>query len=758
MKDDVKMGPKPKDYGHEYSEKSSIDVLAQDLERKLADTMYQRGSIDTRMVEDLRNYHGMYDADTLKAMKDKDSANVFIKLTRAKTNAGEAQLIDLLFPNDDKNWGINPTPKPELASLREDSEAPYKLGQQEFQDGEGNIITQGEVADRSDQLVKSASEAMSILIEDQLVETKYNNKSRSVIHDACVIGTGILKGPVVVGKLDRAYIQDKQTGDWATVNKHTFVPGCEFVRPWDFYPDMSASTIEEAEFIFERRYLSKKQIRQLKKKKGFSVGQLNKVVAMTGPQTQHNSTYMEDVRIMAGLSDTLNDTRYETWEYHGPIRRQILHELGALELDIFVDDNGEERDPTPEEVEKVEESLQDEVDAVVTYCGGIVLGAKINLMDYCRAYPYRVYNWEVDDSSIFGYGIPRMVRDEQAIINTTWRMILDNGAITSGPQIGVNKKYVQPADGNWNMKPRKFWEIDGPVRDIKEVFTTFEMNSHINELSSIYETARTLFDEVSGVPMIQQGEQGQATQTLGGMSMLMNAANTVRRAQVKNWDDDITSPMIGDFYHFNMEYSEDSAVKGDYQVDARGTSALLIKEQVGAALTNFLSIAGNSPIFAPVLQLKSVEILKEWAKTQQLPASIIPPDDELRAYQKQQEEAAKEGPQDPAIALEQMRQQGDQQKQAFDMEIEKFRAQVKQSEMQDAMSIKQAEMGASMQLAEGKMQIEVMKLAQNKEISTEKILAELQKIQSQNNLEWDKFMAEVDIKRASGTTANYGLN
>ena len=739
MSDEPK-GGKPKEYEHQYDPNSNLDSLAQELERKLSDTIYQRGNIDVRMVEDLRNYHGMYDTATLKAMEANETAKVFIKLTRAKTNAGESQLVDLLFPNDDKNWGIKPTPVPQLVDMLADKETPFKLGDTQYQDEQGKVITNADVAERKQEQISNACDKMDKLIADQLVETKYNAKCREVIHDACAVGTGIIKGPVVLGKTDRAYVHDKESGDFVTVIKKVFQPGCEVVRPWDFYPDMSASSIEEAEFVFERRFMSKKQIRGLVNRKGFDKARVAKVLQMTSTQTQHRSTYMDDVRILAGLSDSLNDTRYETWEYHGPITRQVLEELKILEP-----------------VEEGEEDAQDEYDAVVFYCGGIVLGAKLALMDYSQDMPYRCYNWELDDSSIFGYGIPRMVRDEQAIINSTWRMILDNGAITSGPQIGVNKKKVSPQDGNWNFRPRKFWDVEGTVENINQVFSTFQFESHINELSQIYQTARVLFDEVSGVPMLQQGEQGQSTQTLGGMSMLMNAANTVRRNQVKQWDDFITSPLISDFYHFNMMHSDDNEVKGDYQVDARGTSALLIKEQVGQALINFLNIAGNSPIFAPVLQLKSVEILKQWVKTQSLPSEIIPTDDELKQYQQQIEEQQQNPPQDPAMQLEQMRTQQAQIKADMDMKLAQFNAQQRMTEKQADLQIKQQQIAADMQRQESQERIELMKLAQNDKINTEKLTVELQKVQSRAALEWDKFMAESNLKLSQGLTANYGL-
>jgi len=730
----------PKKYEHEYDPGDKIDILALELERKLSETIADRNTIDTRMVEDLRNYHGMYDPKTLEVMESNDTAKVFIKLTRAKTNAGEAQLVDLLFPNDDKNWGIKATPKPTIVDMLNDKDTVFKLGETQYQHEDGTPVTNADVADRAQEQAKEACLKMETLIEDQLVETKYNAKCRDIIHDACVVGTGVIKGPIVLGKTDRAYVQDKQTGEFATVIKQTFEPGCEVVRPWDFYPDMSASSIEEAEFVFERRYLSKKQLRGLVRKKGFKQDRINKVLKMTSIQTQHRSSYVDDIRIMAGLSDTLNDTRYETWEYHGPISADVLEQLEVVEA-----------------IDPDDESYVDEYEAVVFYCGGVVMGARLSLMDYTEAMPYRVYNWELDDSSIFGYGVPRMVRDEQAIINSTWRMILDNGSVTSGPQIGVNKKLISPQDGKWDLRPRKFWNVEGTTQDIKQAFSTFEFNSHINELSMIYNTARVLFDEVSGVPMIQQGEQGQSTQTLGGMSMLMNAANTVRRNQVKQWDDFVTEPLIKDFYHFNMMHSDDNDVKGDYQVDARGTSALLVKEQVGQALMNFINIAGNSPVFAPVMKLKAVQLLKEFINTQGLPKSIVPTDEELAKYQKDIDEQSQNQPQDPAIQIETMRQQAAQQKYEFEMQLEQAKAALKQAEMQANYELKSQQIAADMQNSERQERIEIMKLAQNDKINNEKMLVELEKVKNRAQLEWDKFMAEYNIKKQAGLTANYGL-
>ncbi|RAK01612.1 portal protein [Aliidiomarina maris] len=731
--------PEPNQYEHEYDEKNPLDLLAMELERQLAEVLRDRQTIEHRMVEDLQNYHGEYDSEVVKALKEAKRAHPFIKLTRAKTNAAESQLVDLLFPNDDKNWAIEPTPVPELAGKIGD-DTPVTMNGQSYQDEEGNIVTESDLAERELELIRERCLNMEAEIEDQLVESSYNAMCRKAIHDACVVGTGVLKGPVVIGKTDRAYVEVE--GEWQMVVKESFTPAVEVVRPWDFYPDMSASHISEAEFAFERRYMSKQQVRDLVKRKGFPKQQVARVLKMKPEETQHNSSYQDDVRRLAGLSDTLNDTRYETWEYHGPISREVLLNLGVIG-DI------------PDDEDEFDEWLQEGIVATVFYCGGIVLGARTHLITYEGYLPYRVFNWEEDDSSIFGYGVPRMVRDEQAIINSVWRTMLDNASITAGPQIGRNRKHIKPANGEWTLEPFKQWDMIGGTGDIKQAFSTFEFTSHLNELSAIYQTSRILFDEVSGVPMMQQGEQGEATQTLGGMSILMNAANTVRRRQVKAWDDNVTSPIIGDFYHWNMVNNDRADIKGDFQVDARGTGALLVRETLAMALTNFLQMAAGNEVFAPVLQIKQLQIMRLWARTQQLPADIIPSEDELRAYYENLQEQSQAS--DPQIEIEQLRIEQLQKKFEFEQKVEEQKLEAKMLELQVKAELKERELGAQLQAKASSERIEMMKMAQNKELSSEKLLVELKKGQAKLDQDWSQFVAEIEMKNIFGKRGNFGL-
>jgi hypothetical protein len=109
--------------------------------------------------------------------------------------------------------------------------------------------------------------------------------------------------------------------------------------------------------------------------------------------------------------------------------------------------------------------------------------------------------------------------------------------------------------------------------DVQKAFWVFEVQSHQAEIAAIIDLAQKFADEETSLPQIAQGEQGTAPDTVGGMSILMNSANTVLRRIVKQYDDEVTRPHIRRYYDWNMQYNEDEEIKGDFEIDARGSSA-----------------------------------------------------------------------------------------------------------------------------------------------------------------------------------------
>lgn len=705
------------------NELSMTGAFGTELQQRLQDNLRQRMTIERRWVADLRRYQGMVtDTERIEAA-DQGRSCIFVKYTRTKADAWAAQMNDMLFPADDRNWGIEPTPVPML-----------NKASQMIQRQTGEPTPEAAQANQILAEARSRAEAMEREIDDVLTECDYPAEGRRCIHYAAVLGTGILKGPQVETFTNSKYRQ-VEGGEWAGMIEEEERPVARNVYPWDFVPDMSGRELRDCEYVFERHFMTRKQIRSLPKSYDQNaIQKLLKLDATATHQTADAEGLYNELRALSGLDQNYRDRRYEVWEYHGPISIKVLQEAGV-------------------ELDKDDESMP-EVDGIVIFSGDIVLKVMLNPYD-TEEWPYSVFVCEPDEACLFGYGIPHLCANSQDILNTAWRQMLDNGAMAVGEQVVVNKKAVAPADGTWTLKPKKVWlaQGDAATMDVQKAFSSFSINSHQQEYQNVIQLAKSFMDEESGLPMIAQGEQGQVTPTLGGMSMLMNAANAVRRAQVKEWDDNVTKPMIRRFYAWMMQFSPKSEIKGDMTIKARGTSALLVKEvqnqQVMALIQNFSQNPQLAPAFDWYEALKVLNASMSLGST-----GILKQKEEYDQAIQQAQQAAQEQQGDPRL---QMQMQIQQMKQEHELRMAQMKSE--QTIQIEQMNSQQKAMMLQMQYEANasRERIEVMKLQQTKQISEEQMLMRLNEIDKQQRHDMAQFMAEIQIKQQDGLTANYGL-
>ena len=115
------------------------------------------------------------------------------------------------------------------------------------------------------------------------------------------------------------------------------------------------------------------------------------------------------------------------------------------------------------------------------------------------------------------------------------------------------------------------------------------------------------------------------------MSMLFAAANTVLKSVVKNIDDFLTHPLLTSYYNFLMQFSADEAIKGDLEVNARGSSALIAKEIHSQRLMQFLQMTSN-PLDANLVDRR--ELLEQIAGSLDLESEkVLIDDDSLQQQQ-----------------------------------------------------------------------------------------------------------------------------
>ena len=660
-----------------------------------------RREIENRWLEDTRQFSGKYDVTTLEAIKATKGSSAYVNITRSKANSAEARLSDMLFPTDDRNWEIMPTPIPEMANAMQDDTQATTPDGMPVMTPEGNPVQNRDMATGIIEAAKEAAKSMQDEMDDQLNEAKYNIKCREVIKDAVRLGIGILKGPVVVGRTKKSWRpRDDGMGNQIQVIeiKEDLRPSVERVDPWNFFPDMNAASLEDAEFIFQRHLMGKKDLRALAKREGFLYDQIREVLEQQEPTYQSTASHINDLRSINGVSSA-RQSRFEVWEYHGPIDKEDIRAAGC----------------------ECSDDALEEHEGIVWFVDGRVIKVAMNPME-TEEHPYSVYNWEKDDASVFGFGIPYLMRNAQRAINAAWRMSLDNAGLSVGPQTVVNRHIVRPADGNWNLAPKKMWELTDRNRNVHEVFGSFEINSHLPELQAILNTAKSIADEETNLPIIAQGEQGQYTRTATGMSLLMNSANVVTRRSVKNFDDDITRTFLTRLYDWNMQNNPKPEIKGDYFVDARGSSALLTKETQAQNLIQLMSIA---PQYAGIIKIP--ELVRKTVQSMQLDAvQLVASDDEVA----QQEQAAQEQPQ---VSPE-------QEKLQMQAQIEQLKAQVQQEKNQIEIMKIQSE-----------RELALASLAADRDMKVTELQAKLGLEQMRAGTKHELFNKEAQLKIATGT-------
>ena len=599
-----------------------LSALGHKLHNDAQTQVQLRQTTEERWYQDVRQFNGLYDPGTFSDA-DQYGSRVFVPLTRRLVNLCEARLFDMLFQSDTRFYVIEPTPVPDLHQA--DQLTSQLPGDMPVQLPEGPQATAGSIQSAIKALIeeaKSQADAMQREIDDQLAECRFTQTARDVIHDAILLGTGVIKGPFPMAKKSKR---------WSSVGGvHTLEvvkdlkPVASRVDLWNFFPDMSTTTINDCEIVFERHYMTRRQVADLANMPDVDPDALREILA--GEPGVPAGNYRERLRSINGANGA-PDKRYEVWEYHGPITHQELVDCGCQ------DDLPEEDDPLVQYT------------GIVWFCEGVVFKAALNPMDSGEL-PYRVFTWQKDESSIFGYGLPYEIRDQQVSANSAWRAMHDNMGLCVMPQVVLDESGVEPVNGSNALEPGKFWRNKRPGSDARQAIQFINIDSRLQELQAIFAQSKALIEEVGTMPGFMQGQDAPAKmQSATEASISWTAANLWVRRCVRNWDDDITSPLISGFYDFNMQWSTKEEIKGDVNIKALGISYLAELE----------GQAGRMQALAQAAQGLGLPMSTQYAMLRELSRSLkldpdrwLPTEQEVRKI-KQSEE--KQGPkQDPAMA------------------------------------------------------------------------------------------------------------
>lgn len=677
-------------------------------EDELAFEGFDEASIKNRMID-----YATQTAPARASRKGPRRSKVVMNIIRPKCETAEGRFSESILPTDRNNWGLVRTPVPELVKGLRDERPAWKdtaTGKPVAGD-DGQPIT---VADESVKNIEAADEKMKGMedeIKDLLIECNFNAECRKVIKSAVRIGTGIMKGPVVVKDMKKVWgkVEDE---DGTVIRQLEMAedgsnkPISKSLDPWDVFPDPECrEDIRKAAYVWERELILPRELRNLIGVPGYMADQIETILLEDPSRVivaeDKNNQYLVRYNIVS------RGNTYEKWEYNGELNREDLEALGC----------------------KCPEGSQS-FSACVVMVNDRPIKAFINPLD-TGDLPYDFFVWTSRAGVPWGIGEARVGSWQQRVITAAWRATMDNMGDTAGCMVALGPG-ITPEDGVMEITGNKIFLGDSSQQDMRKAFHVVQLKNYQKEYQAIIELALKFIDIETNMPMMFTGEKGELPDTYGATKIMMDSNNVAFRSRVKLWDDSITDPQLTRHYDYQMQYGKDDKNKGDYRVDPRGISALMEKDQQTQDIKELLEIRAD-PELSDLVDWETN--LKKILANRNLDMNSETKIAENRRKRQQQPTAA-----DPNLEVAKVRAEGEMAK--AEMKEASDRA-----ELQFKAELALIEHEQKMQLAAMEQNIKMMELSATSGMALDKIKAQLTETAAKLNLQKELAYA-ANIKEA----------
>jgi hypothetical protein len=575
--------------------------------------------ITQRLLANLRQYDGTYDSQKMTELKEFGGSNVFARITSVKCRGATALLRDI-YMSAERPWNITPTPVPDLPDSVLGDIDQLLQGEIDMLVSRGVEVNPSMLAQRRQQLMSSAYKASlksakreaktaETKLDDILVEGRFYEAFTEFLIDLPIFQYAGIKGPVV---------QMTEEVSWENgVATRTQRPRMFWYRvsPFDLYFTPGAINVEDSEVI-ERSRLRRAELQALIGVPDYDDEAIRDILR-TNPNGWSERVEEGDAERaeLESREDPVYDHGwYDTLEYHGAVQGQQLLDFGI----------------------SAEEVPDAELDYFVTawLVGRRVIKVQINPNSRRRP-PYYITSYEKMPGSMYGNGIPDIISDIQDVANASFRSLVNNMSISSGPQVAINDDRLHAATDPDTLYPWKRWRFTtDPLQTnaAEKPIDFFQPQSNAQELLGVYKQMSELADEISAIPKYMTGSEkvGGAARTASGLSMLMNNTSKVLQMIAANIDTDIMSPCLKDLYELMLLTDDAGMFRGDEKIQVRGVSMAVKQDTDRMRQMEFLQITANPMDQQIIGQKGRATILRNLADNLGLPEEeIIPTEAEI---------------------------------------------------------------------------------------------------------------------------------
>jgi hypothetical protein len=550
----------------------------------------ERIPAEQRWLKNLRQYLGIYDPAIERTLPPNRS-RAYPRLTRVKCISMLSRLMNLMFPGNETNWELNASPSPEM-SPTDVAQAVSDLMTELQGSGQPVQLTQSLVDEAVRRMADKVAAQHTTIINDQLLELggdqtrDWIGLNRQIVDSGIKYGIGVLEGPYVRKITTSGWVLQAEAttdpttgqqspGGFKPVSRDIYKPQFNFLPVWDFYPDMSARDLP-GEGYFVRKILGRSALRKLADRKDFFSSQIKAVLATLPGGNFKAKSWETELKTMglSAHSETSSASasgreKYEVIIWKGPVSAQTLMEAGA----------------------DVPESMRvDDVDAELWMIDQWIIKAEVNAWVTLGATMKQahIFQFDEDDTSPIGQGLPSIVRDSQLSICAATRMVLDNASVVCGPQFEINTALMRPDQDLTAIEAYKNWyrDDDGLTAQFPAI-RRIEIDAHLAELQGLvkmfmeFAEVETFIGPQTGGDMTQM--PSEPMRTAAGASMARGDAALPFKDIVRNYDS-FTQSVIWSMVGFNKKFNPDLAPEGDLDVIPRGATSLVAKEIRGAQI------------------------------------------------------------------------------------------------------------------------------------------------------------------------------
>lgn len=614
-----------------FNDETPITALSGHIAKFWESAWQAKLPIERQMLTNLRARNGVYEPDELALIRQQGGSEIFMLLTSAKCRAAEAWLREILQPDTERPWGLDPTPMPDLPPTVQEAiitsltamalAAGWDVDDQRLDDQMTKLKYLA--MKRMKDLARRVADRHELRIEDQFAEGGWERALSDCIYDLVTYPACIMKGPFLRKTKARQWMPARN-GQWIAKVTDVLRVHYERVSPFDAFPAKKARHMQHGDFI-HRHWFTRSNVSELIGQPGYADDALMEVLDLYGMKGYRTRQMHDTERArleMREHEDTDPQGDIEAHQYWGSVSGRMLQEWGftyGVDLELI----GLTDYPVPHQEYQIE----------AWKIGRFVIKAQIN-PDPMGQRPYDKCSFEENPGAFWGKGIPELMADCQRMCNAAARSIANNAAIASGPQVEINVDRVAAGDPLTKPYPWKLWQTVTDMTGNNQPAVRFhDPQMHVQELLVIFNHFDAQADNITGFPKYSYGDSrvGGAGRTSSGLAQLLgNVGKGVRRT-VAAVDRDIIKMKVTRTYDFNMEYDPDASIKMDLLAVARGASAVLQKQETAIRQRELLTATAN-PLDAAIIGMKGrAEMLRPALKYADFdPEKILPDDMELQ--------------------------------------------------------------------------------------------------------------------------------